>query len=198
MDVPQRKVWHSRGYLPHFDVPGLTQMITFRLIDSMPKEKLLQLQDQLRHIPQLERRKIIESHLDAGYGSCLLRNPEAAAIMQDTLLHFDGERYKLLAWVVMPNHVHGLIETNQFFSLSQIVKSWKGYTANQINKLFGRSGPFWEPDYFDRYVRDRDHLANAINYIHLNPVKARLCEREEDWLFSSAALYTTGSHLSGG
>lgn len=102
--------WHSRGYLPHRDRLGLLQSITFRLADSLPQKKLAQLREELRVLPEerrsVEERKRIEAWLDAGSGCCALRHPAVARYVEDSLLHFDGERYALLAWCIMPNHVH--------------------------------------------------------------------------------------------
>jgi REP element-mobilizing transposase RayT len=113
--------------------------------------------------------------------------PVAAAIMQDTLLHFDSQRYKLLGWVIMPNHVHTLIEVLPGYPLSKIVHSWKSYTANMINKALGRAGPLWLPDYFDRFIRNDTHLENALKYIEYNPVRAKLVESPDEWPWGSAS-----------
>jgi hypothetical protein len=102
--------WYSRGYLPHRDRLHLLQSITFRLADSLPQSTLKQLEQKLLLVPEIrkdiEKRKSIEQWLDAGMGCCALRQPEAAAYVQQSLLHFDGDRYLVLAWVIMPNHVH--------------------------------------------------------------------------------------------
>jgi len=95
-------------------------------------------------------------------------------------------RYHLLAWVVMPNHVHVLIEVIQGYPLGDVIHSWKSFTAKQANKILGKTGAFWQRDYFDRFIRDEAHFANVVNYIHHNPVKAGLVRRAEDWPFSSA------------
>jgi REP element-mobilizing transposase RayT len=108
--------------------------------------------------------------------------------MQETLLIFDGERYRLLAWVVMPNHVHVLVQLDQQHPLPKVLHSWKSYVANQANKILGRSGPFWQREYFDRFIRNEDHYRNAVRYIEDNPVKAGLVMLPEDWRFSSARL----------
>jgi REP element-mobilizing transposase RayT len=186
MSVVVHEVWRSKDHRPAFEVPGLVQMLTFRLLDSIPTPKFRALQPELNRLSELERRKLIERHIDAGYGECLLRRPELADLMEDTLLHFDGERYWLLAWVVMPNHVHVLIEMKEGHPLPKLYQSWKGFSANQINKLLGRTGSVWLPESFDRGVRDEEHLQAAITYIHLNPVKAGLCDAPEEWRWSSA------------
>jgi putative DNA methylase len=181
--------WYSRDYLPHFDQPGLVQAITFRLDDSMPAEVLARWRDELAFLPdekskaELQRR--IADYLDAGHGECLLRDPRIAKIVEDALLHFDGERYRLLAWVVMPNHVHVLIETREGWPLAGLAHSWKGFVAHEANQLLGREGAFWQREYHDRYIRNEKHLGFARNYIAQNPVKAHLCVNAEDWRWSS-------------
>jgi putative DNA methylase len=177
--------WCSRGYLPHFDAPGVRQMITYRLADAMPASRQREWEALLALEDERERRIKIEAYLDAGYGECYLRHPEIAALVQENLLHFDGSRYRLLAWVVMPNHVHSLIETSQT-PLAEILHGWKSYTGKAANRLLKRTGDFWQPEYFDRYIRDEEHLAKAVRYIENNPVKAGLAKLPEEWLFSSA------------
>ena len=115
-----------------------------------------------------------------------LRDPAIAATVQNALLHFDGERYRLSAWVIMPNHVHVLIEQIRGFPPGGIVHAWKSFTAKQANRLLGRTGAFWAPDYFDRYIRDQAHFDAAVYYVHENPVKAGLIARAEEWRWSSA------------
>jgi putative transposase len=177
--------WHSRGYLPHCDVPGLIQSITFRLGDSLPSEVRATI---LADKPSGElRRERLEELLNTGHGDCWLARGDTAALVQEALLYFDSQRYQLLAWCVMPNHVHVLIETRDGYPLGEVVHSWKSFTAKQINHRLGRSGMVWAADYFDRYIRDDAHLQGAIDYIEDNPVKAGLAGRPEDWPFSSAA-----------
>lgn len=121
--------WHSRGYLPHFDRAGLVQSITFRLADALPTSLLAAMERELMHLSDaeqnVERRRAIEAALDVGHGECHLDRPEIARLAEDALIHFDRERYRLLAWCVMPNHVHAMIETIVGYSLEKIVQSWK-------------------------------------------------------------------------
>ena len=93
----------------------------------------------------------------------------------------------------MPNHVHILLRPNEGVSLSTIMKSIKSVSSHKINKLLGRSGPVWQPDYFDRYIRDAEHYTKALNYIDNNPVKAGLCTVPSDWPFGSAGTRTPSS-----
>jgi len=185
------KGWHSRGYLPHFDVPCVIQFITFRLADSLPASA--QLQRELEGLPERPgvRLEHIDTLLDAGLGSCILRDPGAARIVEDALLHFDGTRYRLLAWVVMPNHVHVVIEVLAGHSLSRTVQSWKTFSARACNQLLDRRGRLWEPDYFDRRIRTEEHLHNVILYVHQNPARAGLVAEPRQWPSSSARYVAT-------
>ena len=111
-------------------------------------------------------------------------------MMMETLRKFDGSRYRLIAWCVMPNHVHVLIDPLD--SLGRIVQSWKSYTGRWIlahNAELGLGVPgkeCWMREYWDRYIRDDKHLRQVIGYIHENPAKAGLCSNAADWPWSSA------------
>jgi REP element-mobilizing transposase RayT len=194
-----RDGWHSRGYFPHFDGERVTQHVSFHLFDSLPQSVLAHWRQELRLRPQqetdLELRKRIQEFLNRGYGSCFLRDDRLAAIVENALLCFDGQRYSLHSWCVMPNHVHTLFTPAKEFKRSEILHSWKSFTAHECNKLLLRSGRVWEREPFDRYIRNEQHFRNAVQYIENNPVKARLCERPEDWEWSSARrrLDTEGS-----
>lgn len=205
--------WYSRGYLPHRDRIGLLQAITFRLADSLPQEKLRELRElkerrerstvaelglrgprgsSLGSADTAEERRKIEAWLDAGMGCCALRHPEMAKVFEETLLEFDDQKYKLIAWCIMPNHVHVLIEP--MIELKRIVQSWKSFTGRWAlthNAELGLRVPgaaFWMPDYWDRFIRNAEHLRNTIDYIHHNPVRAGLCSTPEHWRWSSAPL----------
>ena len=174
--------WVSQGYTPTIFRPGLVQVVTFRLPDALPAAKMRQV---LETVPGHRAHLRIDQYLDAGLGSCLLARPEFAQIVEDSLLHFDAERYRMLAWVVMPNHVHAIFEVIDGHPLGRVIAGWKSFTANQINKQLGKSGSLWQPDYFDRYMRDADHFRRAVEYVHYNPVRAGLAVRMKDWRFSS-------------
>jgi REP element-mobilizing transposase RayT len=184
------KGWHSRGYLPHFDGGEILQFITLHLADALPqsvwskwKAELEQEKDEQAKLILYQR---FEDYLDEGYGECHLRKNKIALMVQNALLHFDGERYKLLSWVIMPNHIHFLIRPAGNWPLSKIVKNFKSYTSHEANKLLNRSGRFWQEDYFDRYIRNYKHYENTLFYIENNPVKARLCQKASDWKYGSA------------
>lgn len=185
----QPRGWHSRGYLPHFDAGEVFQSITFRLCDSMPQRLLEKWKRELAcEVDDFEDRLRyrIEAYRDQGYGACYLLDHRIAKMVQSALLHFDGERYRLSSWVVMPNHVHALAAPCLGFSVSSIMHSIKSFTSQEANKILGRNGRFWFEDYFDRYVRNAKHFENAVNYIESNPVRAGLCKFPDDWEFGSA------------
>ena len=176
--------WHERGYLPHFDSPDAIQMITHRLGDALPTEVI----DRLANEPFTDEgdaayRARIETWLDAGHGACLLRAQQAARCVADAWRHFDGIRYFLHAWVIMPNHVHVLVQVTRA-ALPEVVKGWKSYTARQINRLTSRSGPVWQQDYWDRFVRNEAHYLSCLAYIQQNPIKAGLAATPEAWLWT--------------
>jgi hypothetical protein len=112
--------------MAHFEAPGLIQHITFRLHDALSDHALTEMKRELAYAKSNERarqlRICIEKYIDAGHGSCILSHPEAAALVENALLHFDQERYRLLAWVIMPNHVHVLIEQFDVCGLGKIVQ----------------------------------------------------------------------------
>ncbi len=175
--------WHERGYFPHFDAGAVVQTVTFRLADSLPREFY---EKAAAVAPNsIDLFFVMERAIDLGTGECLLADPENARIIQDAFEYFDGSRYLLLAWVIMPNHVHVMIEQAVGHRLADVVQYWKSFTAHLINKARGRNGRIWAPEYFDRYVRNARHYANAKFYIENNPVKARLAGRPEDWPYSS-------------
>ncbi len=188
MNENKPRGWYSRGYLPHFDGGEITQFLTYRLADSLPQKVLRHLQIQVEQEIITDREMLInvEKYLDQGIGACYLKQKEIASIVEENLLRFADVKYKLYAWVIMPNHVHFLLKPKEGYSLSEIVHSCKSYTSNQANKLLNRTGKFWFPEHFDRFIRDYDHFEKAFNYIERNPVKAGLCENQSDWRFSSA------------
>lgn len=184
--------FYDRGYIPHVQATGLIQLVTFRLADSMPNHVLKTWEEELAHLPDearnAERRRRMENYLDQGAGECWLRRSDIAQTVVDTVRHFDGERYRLHEWVVMPNHVHVLVEFSQGFTMSTVVESWKKFSARKVNAVLGREGAFWFREYHDRFIRDEEHLYRAADYVRNNPVKAGLCSSAADWPFGSAAI----------
>ena len=201
---PYLEMSQTEANLPHWRQDSVTYFVTFRLADSVPQSKLsvwkLERDRWLSENPKPhdDRQSAeyyelfsarIERWLDAGEGGCALRNPKCARIVEGALRYFDGERYELRAWCIMPNHVHVLIKPNA--GLGKIVQSWKSYTgrwalANNAELGLGVPGKaFWQREYWDRFIRDQNHFLKVIEYIHMNPVKAKLVKRPEDWKWSN-------------
>src|SRR5437660_6518280 len=183
----------TRRHLPHWEQEGATYFVTFRLADSIPTTLLIEWLDELqtwlkfhpwpwdrKTAEEYERRFVDgpEKWLDRGLGECHLRNQRLAAIVGDALRHFDIERYWLDAFVVMPNHVHVLVQPKSGHSLSEILHSWKSFSAHAINKALNRKGDFWMEESHDRVVRDTESLGAYRDYIAQNPLTAGLQEGE--------------------
>ena len=115
----------------------------------------------------------LEEWLDAGSGSCVVKDEDLQGkIVADALTHFHGQRYQLAAWVVMPNHVHAIVKPLEGYPLSDILHSWKSYSAHEINKLLGRTGQLWQRESYDHIVRNERALFKIAEYIDRNPEKA--------------------------
>jgi REP element-mobilizing transposase RayT len=168
--------------VPHFDSPDVVQTITFRLADSLPTA----IYREWAQLPAADKRRYrLDRVLDEGLGACILREPKIAAIVEDALLHFDGERYGLLAWVVMPNHVHLLILPE--VPIPVLMRWLKGSTARSANRILGRTGqPFWQDESWDHYLRGSSQVERTTSYIEENPVSAGLVRSAERWQWSSA------------
>ncbi|GDY13228.1 hypothetical protein LBMAG53_21060 [Planctomycetota bacterium] len=183
--------WYRPRNLPHFDGAQKLQCITYRLADSLPVHVAERRADERDSKADPAYRKRIDRYLDTGHGSCCLSHSEIAQAIVDTWTRFDPERYRLHAWVVMPNHVHVLIAIQAAWSLAKIVQSWKSWTGKRIKQVTTLSTG-WQRDYWDRYIRDEMHYLRAIAYIHANPVQAGLCRTPEEWLWSSANIHYRG------
>ena len=198
--------WHERGYLPHCDYPGLVQFVTFRLADSMPASRRAEWEHLLRIEDVREKRTKLEDYLDRGFGECQLRNPRIGQLAESALLHFHDQRYELLAWCVMPNHVHVLVHVWQT-PLWKMVQSWKIYVATRAGRSQvaerrvparheSESAPkqgsplrsFWQREYWDTFMRDEEQENRAVRYIESNPAKAHLCREPQHWPFSSGRV----------
>jgi REP element-mobilizing transposase RayT len=186
--------WHERGYLPHRDMPGLTQFVTFRLAGSFPESLCSEAEHLWKIEDERERRLQLENYLDKGKGECHLRKADVAQVVETALRFFDGTRYELRAWVIMSNHVHALFKVDTV-PMAKILESWKKHTANKANTLLERSGKFWATDYFDTYMRDSEHERKTIRYIENNPTKAKLVLDPKSWPWSSARFRDANGRL---
>ena len=183
------------AYLPHWTMNGSVYAVTFRLHDSLPKQVLEQWRQERDAIVVAARRsnrsltrdeaaeldrvhsERVEKYLDAGSGACWLRRDDIAPVVEQALKHFDGERYRLMAWCIMPNHAHVVLQPLEGIELEGILHSWKSFTAKACNQLLERSGAFWQTETYDHLVRDEDDLVNQVKYVWLNPEKVGL----QDW-----------------
>jgi putative transposase len=201
---PELPIDRRQRNLPHWHQPEAVTFVTFRLADSIPAPALKQwvedrrrwlsarglsaegdLASTLALLPEEQRKayfrefgKRFHELLDAGHGSCVLKDPRCSGLVEDALKHFDGTRYHLGRYVVMPNHVHLLVAPMEEHGLSAILKSWKGFTAREINRLNGTSGQVWQHESFDHLVRHAGSLEAFGRYIEENPRKAKLREGE--------------------
>ena len=199
-DIPHQRLkgsgWNTRGYLPHFDGAAIPQFITLKLADAIPLKVIDRWKKELEHLNRKEEQIVmqrrIDTYLDQGYGSCYLKQPTIAAMVEQSLLDRDGIDYNLSVWVVMPNHTHALLRRFEDKKIEDIIEAHKNYTAHKANEYLQRSGQFWMKDYFDRFIRNEEHYWNTVRYIENNPVKARLCKEASDWPFSSAWLRKHG------
>jgi REP element-mobilizing transposase RayT len=188
---PDKPVTVYQRHLPHWRQDGATYFVSYRLADSLPQGKLdelacLKAEWERRHsgarpkaaLEELARQvqERVERWLDQGMGSCLLKDPALAAFVTSAMHHFDGERYELGCYVVMPNHAHVIVRPllPEAHDLEAIVGSWKKYSARRLNREVRRTGELWQDESYDRIIRDEEHLWRAIQYIGSNPSRAGL------------------------
>ncbi|MBN2578084.1 MAG: hypothetical protein JXB10_03755 [Pirellulales bacterium] len=197
---PKAEWFVHEHFRPHWSQAGAVVFITFRTHDSIPHEVLLQWEREKQEwlrlrghdagmhwslvVPTLtekeradfqeefQRRR--EVCLDACHGRCLLRRPDLARIVADSLLHFDSERYRLGDFIIMPTHVHLLAAFSTAEAMKNQCDSWLHYTAFQINRTIGEKGKFWQQEPFDHLVRSLEQYEYLRQYIADNPRKAVL------------------------
>lgn len=193
---PFSDVHTYRLNLLHWRQENATYFVTWRLADALPQSKLEQLKsernawlrthgiqskEQIENLPDDQRHEYhnlfterVHQWLDAGMGSCVLRPASCSQMVADALHHFDGPRYTLDRFVIMPNHVHVLVSPNKEWQLDQILHSWKSYSASALNRFLDRKGVLWLEETWDHIVRSVSHLERFRAYISENPLKARL------------------------
>jgi REP element-mobilizing transposase RayT len=162
----------SRGYLPHWEAPDAIYHVIFRLNDSLPRHVAEQLAREREALGKIVFAQRFDEALDHGYGCGALKDPKIAEVIVTALHYWDGDRYELFSWCVMPNHVHVAVRMHD--SLANVLHSWKTYTARLANAIRGSTGRFWCREYYDHIVRNDEELRNLSRYIMNNPDKARL------------------------
>jgi len=204
--------------LPHWSQAGTVTFITWRTWDSIPEKVLRGWQKDrdawlqqhginpnaanwTRQLDQLDAKLVQEfkrllsdrwnDNLDACHGACVLRRPELSKIAADSLLYFDGDRYEITDFVVMPNHVHILVAFPDERTLLAQCESWKHFIATNINRPLGRKGRFWQQDGFDHLVRSAAQFEYLQRYIADNPKRANLAVGE--YVYYSKANSSRGA-----
>jgi REP element-mobilizing transposase RayT len=202
MDEQTLAISHGE-HLPHWTCNGAVYHIVFRLADAIPQAKLDQWAESLSHEDpgqqtdpaqqeaRYRRSQEIDAWLDSGHGAAHLRQPAIAEIVANTLRHFDGDRYRLHAWCVMPNHVHVIVEPLGDHPLSKITHSWKSFTANSINRRLGLSGPLWQADAYNHIIRTQQEYEYQVRYVWHNPDKANLSDWP--WRWTAACVVRASS-----
>ena len=170
--------------LPHWNQVGCVQFVTFRLADSLPQSKLLEYKEMKIRWEcenpkpwdeQTQQRyndtftPTVDKWIDAGYGSCMLKDSKVRDSLSNVMMHFDGERYTVHAYVIMPNHVHALLTPMPGNTIQKIVGSWKQYATNEFKKYMDIKGSVWEHECFDHLIRNADYFSKTLLYIMNNP-----------------------------
>lgn len=154
--------------LPHVDMIGYYQFVTFRTFDSID-EFLKKLNDE--KIDTKTKQYKIDRYLDNSQKGCYL-NGEVLEYLKEFFLSYDGKLYDIVSFCIMSNHVHLLFKQKE--ELPKIMKILKGSSSNFINKLLNRNSSFWESGYFDKVIRNEKHLMTTYDYIKNNPLKVGL------------------------
>jgi len=187
--------------LPHREQAGAITFVTFRLLDSMPKPIVTKWHQEIEnwlsehHLSGMTVEQVFASttvasnlkrelrkfknrcwhnKLDDCHGDCVLKHRPCREEVSKSLLHFAGQRYDVDRFVVMPNHVHVLIQMRHGYGLRKQFREIQRFSAREINKILGRSGNLWQGEPFDHIVRHADQLAYLQKYVFDNPSKAHL------------------------
>jgi putative transposase len=199
------KYFYVSRNLPHmFDIRKPV-FITYRLKFTLPavvmkelnqrKTEWLNLNQKLDAESKKQRIKHREATFFDWYDKLIAQSSETPQILHqreitdiitESFRYFDNQHYTLMAYCVMPNHVHVLIhpllqESGEIYSCPHITYTWKRYSANQINRVLKRSGSLWQQESYDHMVRDERELSQVLEYIIQNPVMAGLVNKWDEW-----------------
>jgi putative transposase len=211
-----------RRRLPHQDVEGHPLFITACLEGSLSASGLSGIRtyrEEIESRPRPEKmtplswehhkRKLlfafVDNLLDGHSPVTHLEDEQQATIVQNAFLHFANERYRLLAFVVMPSHHHWLFLPDEDWSIAAVKKanatgakqktpreiishSIQSYTAVMCNRIRGKTGPYWQHETFDHWARNEAETMRIIAYIENNPVRAGLVAYAENYHRSSARI----------
>src|SRR5689334_20530621 len=168
---PVQRMPEYERKLPHFLPADRYVFITWRLYGTLPRRREYERYPAAGHAFVAQDRALAADRI----GPRWTKDPRIAAVVAQAIKSgaTDYRLYELFAWVVMPNHVHILI--NPLVRVSRLMRWLKGSTARAANQLLGRTGmAFWQDESFDHYIRDQREFANVVNYIENNPVAAGL------------------------
>ncbi len=200
-----RARWRFR--LPHWEVHDRPHFITIRCAGSLPAEavsRLLEIRQTLEAIPShspqfatLQRQyfREAERYGDAGFGECPFRNGLVCRFATASLERFPEQNgWRATDYTFMPNHVHLLIAPGSGSSdLKTAIRGWKWYVAREANRSLGRTGAFWQSDWFDRWSRNDAETTRMRDYIRNNPVKAGLVRRWQEHPWTHSETQAQGS-----
>ena len=203
----------NRGRLPHWEKEGGLYFLTFHLADSLPHAVLTKIaeyhnilatakQNNANLLPEQKAllseysRARIEEYFDRSAGSCPFQDMRISGAMAAALRFREGKHYRLLAWCIMPNHVHVVVRLFPGQELAKVVKAWKNFSAKAANQTLGRKGQFWQREYYDRLIRNGDELNRAIKYVIENPAKAGLKNWTWVWSADGDVRTTAGQEAS--
>jgi len=197
-----------RANLPHLQPLGGTFFVTYNLSGCIPIEVIELWNEEYKktkkeikskenakwnELDNLNKRNFVkrDKFLDTlKTGNFYLKQDAVAKEAAQSWHFWDTKKIDLLAYCIMPNHVHVVFrlfdneEIKQDVYLNQIMHSVKGFSAKKCNQVLGLSGEFWQHESYDRLVRNDTELKNIIHYILENPVKANLCKDQKDWKWS--------------
>jgi len=157
-----------RRFLPHVDLVGYYQFVTFRTYDSLD-DFIKRIRSE--NIGSRKQEYKIDQYIDTSLNGCYL-NDEVLDYLYGYFIEKDKSFYDLVSFVIMPNHVHMLFKQN--IKISKIMKHIKGVTSFTINKILHNKGNFWETNYYDKVIRNQLHFEQVYDYIKYNGIKAGL------------------------
>jgi REP element-mobilizing transposase RayT len=190
----------NRGRLPHWEKEAGLYFLTFHLADSLPNEVLRKIAKRHQILAEAKRigarllpeqkaelaeysRPRVEAYVDRGCGRAALADPRVAGAMTAALSYWNDKRYRLLAWCVMPNHVHVVLKLFSGHELGAIVKGWKLHVSKAAKHALSQTGKLWQREYYDHLIRNGEELERAVQYVIENPAKAGL--KDWPWVWSA-------------
>ena len=209
---PGRGVLHGveaydGNHLPHWTMGHVLYHVCFRLADSVPAAKLREWQDERKALAKmcaspseadLQRFRYLhsekmEKYLDSGHGECLLRSDGVLAVVVATIKHDDGKKYHVHAFGIMPNHAHVIVGIKEGFLLRDVMQEWKSVSGHRINRMLGRTGALWQPDYYNHIIRTPEEYEYQMNYVFKNNLVGSWRMSSNDNVFNDCVVAYGGT-----